>query len=157
MTAATADPNHVRGAEAQGLVPTDAGLIYFSSASGYTHRFVEKLDLPAGRAARLPVITREPTLGATAPFVLLTPTYGGGGSDGGEVPKQVIKFLNVPGNRTWIRGVIASGNTHFHEAYCLAGYIIARKCQVPLMYKFELMGTPEDVDRVRGGLEGLWT
>ncbi|RKW99341.1 class Ib ribonucleoside-diphosphate reductase assembly flavoprotein NrdI, partial [Corynebacterium diphtheriae] len=41
--------------------------------------------------------------------------------------------------------------------YCLAGYIISRKCQVPLMYKFELMGTPDDVERVRGGLEGLWT
>ena len=155
MTAATADPNHIRGAEAQGLVPTDAGLIYFSSASGYTHRFVEKLGLPAGRAARLPLITREPTLGATVPFVLLTPTYGGGGSDGGEVPKQVIKFLNVPGNRALIRGVLASGNTNFHEDYCAAGYIIARKCRVPLLYKFELMGTPEDVTAVRECLEGL--
>lgn len=151
-----ADPGHIRSAEAQGLVPTDAGLIYFSSASHYTHRFVRKLELPEDRVARLPLITREPTLGATAPYVLLTPTYGGGDGEG-AVPKQVIKFLNVPGNRRWIRGVIASGNTNFHEAYCLAGYIIARKCQVPLMYKFELMGTPEDVDRVRGGLEGLWT
>ena len=53
--------------------------------------------------------------------------------------------------------MIASGNTNFHEGYCLAGYIISRKCQVPLMYKFELMGTPDDVERVRGGLEGLWT
>ena len=149
MTVA-ADPSHIRSAEAQGLVPTDAGLIYFSSASNYTHRFVEKLELPEDRVARLPLITREPTLGATAPYVLMTPTYGGG-SGPGAVPKQVIKFLNVPENRHWIRGVIAS------EGYCLAGYIISRKCQVPLMYKFELMGTPDDVERVRGGLEGLWT
>ena len=155
MTVA-ADPGHIRSAEAQGLVPTDAGLIYFSSASNYTHRFVEKLELPEDRVARLPLITREPTLGATAPYVLMTPTYGGG-SGPGAVPKQVIKFLNVPENRHWIRGVIASGNTIFHEGYCLAGYIISRKCQVPLMYKFELMGTPDDVERVRGGLEGLWT
>ena len=155
MTVA-ADPSHIRSAEAQGLVPTDAGLIYFSSASNYTHRFVEKLELPEDRVARLPLITREPTLGATAPYVLMTPTYGGG-SGPGAVPKQVIKFLNVPGNRALIRGVIASGNTNFHEGYCLAGYIISRKCQVPLMYKFELMGTPDDVERVRGGLEGLWT
>ena len=155
MTVA-ADPSHIRSAEAQGLVPTDAGLIYFSSASNYTHRFVEKLELPEDRVARLPLITREPTLGATAPYVLMTPTYGGG-SRPGAGPKQVIKFLNVPENRHWIRGVIASGNTNFHEGYCLAGYIISRKCQVPLMYKFELMGTPDDVERVRGGLEGLWT
>ena len=98
MTVA-ADPSHIRSAEAQGLVPTDAGLIYFSSASGYTHRFVEKLELPEDRVARLPLITREPTLGATAPYVLMTPTYGGG-SGPGAVPKQVIKFLNVPENFT---------------------------------------------------------
>lgn len=155
MTTATAGPNHMRDAEAQGLVPTDARLIYFSSASGYTHRFVEKLGLPLGQAARLPLLTREPTLGATAPYVLLTPTYGGGGDTGGEVPKQVIKFLNVPGNRALIRGVIASGNTNFSGAYAAAGYIISRKCQVPLMYKFELMGTSEDVVAVREGLERL--
>ena len=154
MSPTPADQTHIRSAQAQGLTPTDAGLIYFSSASAYTHRFVQKLELPYGRAARLPLHTREPTLGATAPFVLLTPTYGGGDGDG-AVPKQVIKFLNVPGNRALIRGVIASGNTNFHEGYCLAGYIIARKCQVPLMYKFELMGTPDDVTAVREGLKGL--
>ena len=148
------DPNHIRSAAAQGLVPTQARLIYFSSTSEYTHRFVQKLELPAGSAARLPVITKEPTLEATAPFVLLTPTYGGGDGNG-AVPKQVIKFLNVAGNRSLLRGVIANGNTNFNEGYCLAGYIIARKCQVPLMYKFELMGTPEDVERVRAGLEGI--
>ena len=149
------DPHHIRSAAAQGLVPTDARLIYFSSASGYTHRFVQKLALPEGQTARLPVITKEPTLEATAPFVLLTPTYGGG--DGkGAVPKQVIKFLNVEGNRRLLQGVIASGNTNFNEGYCLAGYIIARKCQVPLMYKFELMGTSDDVTRVREGLEGIF-
>jgi len=155
LTAVTADPQHIRSAEAQGLRPTAARLIYFSSASGYTDRFVGKLGLPDGEAARLPLLTKDRTLQATEPYVLLTPTYGGGDGNG-AVPKQVIKFLNVAGNRELIRGVIASGNTNFNEGYCLAGYIIARKCQVPLMYKFELMGTPDDVLRVREGLEGLW-
>ena len=147
MTVA-ADPGHIRSAEAQGLVPTDAGLIYFSSASNYTHRFVEKLELPEDRVARLPLITREPTLGATAPYVLLTPTYGGG--DGpGAVPKQVIRFLNDEENRRHLRGVISAGNTNFGAGYGLAGDIIARKCGVPHLYSFELMGTPDDVVRVR--------
>ncbi|QCU78195.1 class Ib ribonucleoside-diphosphate reductase assembly flavoprotein NrdI [Citricoccus sp. SGAir0253] len=135
--------------------PTDARLVYFSSASGYTHRFVTKLGLDPEDTARLPLMTREPTLLATRPFVLVVPTYGGG--DGrGAVPKQVIKFLNVKANRDLIRGVIAAGNTNFFEAYGLAGDIIARKCQVPLMYRFELMGTPEDVTAVREGLERFW-
>ncbi|WP_413543426.1 class Ib ribonucleoside-diphosphate reductase assembly flavoprotein NrdI [Citricoccus nitrophenolicus] len=134
---------------------TGARLIYFSSASGYTHRFISKLGYPQGETARLPLITKEPTLLATEPYVLVLPTYGGGDGEG-AVPKQVIKFLNVESNRNLIRGVVAGGNTNFHEAYCLAGDIVARKCQVPLMYRFELMGTPEDVTAVREGLERFW-
>lgn len=41
------------------------------------------------------------------PFVLVTPTYGGGGSKG-AVPKPVIRFLNDENNRSFIRGVIAA-------------------------------------------------
>ena len=47
-------------------------LIYFSSVSNNTHRFVEKLGLPADR---LPVRTSDDTLLATEPFVLVTPTH----------------------------------------------------------------------------------
>lgn len=140
------------GSEPSGPV-TDARLIYFSSASDNTHRFVEKLGI---EAARLPLITREPTLTATAPFVLVLPTYGGINTDG-AVPKQVIKFLNKEQNRSLIRGVIGAGNTNFGETFCLAADIVAAKCKVPLLYRFELMGTSEDVDRVHRGLDRFWT
>jgi protein involved in ribonucleotide reduction len=129
-----------------------AKLIYFSSVSNNTHRFVEKLGLDA---VRLPLYTHEDTLFATEPFVLVLPTYGGG-NDGGAVPKQVIKFLNVEENRSLIRGVIAAGNTNFGDAYCLAGDVVAAKCRTQLLYRVELMGTPEDVERVRTGLEKFW-
>lgn len=129
-----------------------ARLIYFSSASNNTHRFVEKLGLDA---VRLPLHTRDETHLATEPFVLVVPTYGGG-NDGGAVPKQVVKFLNVEANRNLIRGVIAAGNTNFGDAFCLAGDIIAAKCRTQLLYRVELMGTPEDVERVRTGLEKFW-
>lgn len=155
MTSAVSESRPVGEADPQDPRRTGARLIYFSSASGYTHRFVTKLGFDEQDTARLPLITKEPTLLATRPFVLAVPTYGGG--DGkGAVPKQVIKFLNVKANRDLIRGVIAGGNTNFYEAYCLAGDIISRKCRVPLMYRFELMGTPEDVTAVREGLEGFW-
>lgn len=127
-------------------------LIYFSSVSGNTHRFVQKLGVPADR---LPLRTTDETLLATAPFILVTPTYGGG-PEGGAVPKQVIKFLNVLSNRTLIRGVIGAGNTNFHDSYCLAGDVIAAKCRTQLLYRVELMGTPEDVESVRNGLEKFW-
>ncbi len=132
---------------------TSSNLIYFSSASDNTHRFMVKLGMDA---ARLPIYTKEETLLAQEPFVLILPTYGGE-TRRGAVPKQVIKFLNVKENRDLIRGVIGAGNTNFGETYCLAGDIVAEKCKVQFLYRFELMGTQEDVARVREGLEEFWT
>jgi protein involved in ribonucleotide reduction len=128
-------------------------LIYFSSVSGNTARFVEKLGFPA---ERIPLLPSDEALYARDPFVLVLPTYGGG-EGRGAVPKQVIRFLNDEGNRSLIRGVIAAGNTNFGEGYCLAGDIIAAKCQVPLLYRVELFGTPDDVKAVQDGLEEFWT
>jgi protein involved in ribonucleotide reduction len=87
--------------------------------------------------------------------VLVLPTYGGGNGQG-AVPKQVIHFLNDEGNRSLIRGVIAAGNTNFGEAYCLAGDIVARKTGAPLLYRFEVFGTPDDREAVQIGLDTLW-
>ncbi|MCH8559104.1 class Ib ribonucleoside-diphosphate reductase assembly flavoprotein NrdI [Nesterenkonia sp. LB17] len=134
---------------------TSARLIYFSSVSNNTHRFVEKLQRGAGEVARLPLLTRDETLEAEQPFVLVLPSYGADAGEG-SVPKQVIKFLNVESNRNLLRGVIGAGNTNFHESYCIAGDIVAAKCGVPHLYRFELMGTPEDVATVEMGLEEFW-
>ncbi|MFZ2509591.1 MAG: class Ib ribonucleoside-diphosphate reductase assembly flavoprotein NrdI [Gordonia sp. (in: high G+C Gram-positive bacteria)] len=133
-------------------------IVYFSSVSENTRRFVEKTG---ARSRRIPLIDRSGAFRVEEPYVLVSPTYGGGkASDvgnaahagGGYVPKQVIRFLNDPHNRSLIRGVIAAGNTNFGAEFCLAGDIISRKCQVPYLYRFELMGTAEDVDCVRAGL-----
>ncbi|KSW30143.1 class Ib ribonucleoside-diphosphate reductase assembly flavoprotein NrdI [Cellulomonas sp. B6] len=129
-----------------------ADLVYFSSVSGNTHRFVQKLGLAS---QRIPLRPTDGFLNVTEPYVLVLPTYGGG-NEGGAVPKQVIRFLNDEGNRSHIRGVIAAGNTNFNEAYCIAGDVVALKCRVPLLYRFELMGTNEDVTRVREGLGQFW-
>jgi len=127
-------------------------LVYFSSASENTHRFVGRLGY---RSARIPLRRRDEPLTVGEGYVLFVPTYGGG-SVRGAVPKQVIAFLNDPRNRSLCRGVIASGNTNFGEAYCLAGDIIASKLGVPFLYRYELLGTPTDVARVRQGLEDFW-
>jgi protein involved in ribonucleotide reduction len=128
-------------------------LVYFSSVSGNTARFIEKLG---ARSVRIPLHSSDVPLVVDEPYILVTPTYGGGqgrGEEKGAVPKQVIRFLNDERNRRLIRGVISAGNTNFGEHYCLAGDIISRKCHVPHLYRLEVFGTPEDVDRVSEGLE----
>jgi len=137
---------------AERVSTTDADLIFFSSVSGNTAHFIAKLGLPA---ARIPLYPSDPPLQATRPFVLVLPTYGAGEGTG-AVPKQVIRFLNDPGNRALIRGVIAAGNTNFGTGYGIAGDIVAEKCGIPCLYRFELCGTPDDVDIVRTGLEQFW-
>ncbi|SFA79717.1 protein involved in ribonucleotide reduction [Poseidonocella pacifica] len=121
-------------------------IVYFSSASGNTHRFVERLALPA---ARLP---RGEAPGV--PFVLICPTYSDH-TGAGAVPKPVIHLLNRPESRALLRGVIGAGNRNFGETFALAARIIARKCNVPLLYRFELAGTETDIARVRAGLQHL--
>lgn len=126
-------------------------LVYFSSESENTRRFVERLGLPA---LRIPLETRS-RLNVTEPYILIVPSYGGGGI-AGAVPAQVIRFLNNPVNRALLRGVIASGNRNFGEGFCRAGDVIAQKCQVPYLYRFELLGTEQDIENVRKGVSEFW-
>ncbi|ORB34009.1 class Ib ribonucleoside-diphosphate reductase assembly flavoprotein NrdI [Mycobacterium persicum] len=130
-------------------------LVYFSSVSENTHRFVQKLGLPATR------IPLHGGIEVDEPYVLILPTYGGGRvtpklNAGGYVPKQVIAFLNNERNRALLRGVIAAGNTNFGPEFGYAGDVVARKCDVPYLYRFELMGTEDDVAAVRAGLAEFW-
>lgn len=127
-------------------------IVYFSSATENTHRFVQRLGFPAHR---IPLRANDPFLEVTEEYVLFVPSYGGGDLKK-AVPKQVIKFLNHKPNRDLCRGVISSGNTNFGDAYCIAGYVLQRKLQVPFLYKYELLGTPQDVETVRKGLIEFW-
>lgn len=128
-------------------------MVYFSSATENTKRFVNRLGFPA---SRIPLRPRDPFLTVDEDYVLFLPTYGGGNVRG-AVPKQVIKFLNNEQNRSHCVGVIASGNTNFGEAYGLAGDIVAQKLGVPHLYKYELLGTDLDVQRVQEGLNKFWS
>ncbi|MBE8526397.1 class Ib ribonucleoside-diphosphate reductase assembly flavoprotein NrdI, partial [Amycolatopsis sp. H6(2020)] len=147
----TIDPNtppHPRAA-----APQDPLVVYFSSISGNTAKFVAKLGFPT---VRIPLRTGEDTPIMDRPFVLCVPTYGRPRS-GETIPPQVMKFLREPRNRELMLGVMGAGNTNFGEDFGIAADKIAAKCQVPVLYKFELMGTSEDVTRVHEGLTAFWT
>lgn len=127
-------------------------IVYFSSTSENTHRFVQKVTCVSHR---IPLNLQEHMV-VDSEYILICPTYSGGGKNTrghvdtrGAVPKQVIHFLNDEHNRKLCRAVIGTGNTNFGDSFALAGPIIAAKVGVPLAYQFELSGTQEDVARVQ--------
>lgn len=136
------------------LPPTESPhLVYFSSASENTHRLVQRLRHPS---VRIPLRPRtEGMIRVSRPYVLVVPSYGGGDAKK-AVPRQVITFLNDPQNRSLIRGVVTAGNTNFGEDYCIAGPVIAKKCGVPELYRFELLGNAHDVKTIDHGLDEFW-
>lgn len=128
-------------------------IVYFSNYSGNTKRFVEKLGLTSHQ---IPIKWNadEPLL-VDSEYVLVVPTYGAG-RDTYAVPLSVIKFLNIPENRTNAVAVIGTGNTNFGEHYCLAAEIISDKLGIPLLYRVEVLGTPDDVEQVTERIQKLW-
>ncbi|WP_241178527.1 class Ib ribonucleoside-diphosphate reductase assembly flavoprotein NrdI, partial [Enterobacter asburiae] len=52
-----------------------SGLVYFSSSSENTLRFIERVGLPA---VRIPLNERE-RIRVDEPYILVVPSYGGGG------------------------------------------------------------------------------
>lgn len=133
-------------------------VVYFSSASENTARFIANCRLQDDgiNVYRIPLQPKDAPLEVREPYIIVVPTYGGG-TPGKAVPIQVKRFLNDPDNRSFIRGVVASGNTNFGEAFCAAGYMVAAKCHVPFMYAFELIGTPQDVSKVHAGIVDFFT
>ncbi len=128
-------------------------VVYFSSVSENTKRFVEKLGL---HSVRIPLKTDEAAnFTYDKDSILVVPTYGSG-EEKTTVPKQVIKFLNNPENRKHIKGVIATGNTNFGESFGLAGDIVSEKLGVPLIQRVEILGTPEDIELIKERLALLW-
>ena len=128
-------------------------VVYFSSATENTHRFVQKLGFPS---VRIPLRRTDEPLKVNEPYVLVCPTYGGGASishqNSRPVPTQVIKFLNDEHNRSFIRAVIAGGNSNFGADFGKAGDVISAKCKVPYVYRFELLGNDDDIKICREGL-----
>ena len=111
---------------------------------------MEKLGFPA---ERIPLSWDSASpLEVDEDFILVTPTYGGG-NDNSTVPKQVVKFLNSPVNRGYLKGIIGTGNTNFGEHYCKAAEIISKKTGVPILDRVEIFGTPEDIERVRNKID----
>lgn len=127
-------------------------VVYFSSVSGQTHRFVEKLGLD--RVHRIPISRGDEALTVDRPYILITPTYGAGNGHR-PVPPQVVRFLNNEDNRTLLRGVIGGGNRNYGNYFCYAGELISKKCDVPLLGKFEVFGLPGEAEEMKTRIDNF--
>lgn len=103
--------------------------IVYYSMTGNVHRFIAKTELDAKPIGDYDI---------NDPFVLVTNTLGFG-----EVPAPVSAFLARNGR--WLAGVAASGNRNWGGSFAKAADIIAQQYKVPVLHKFELSGTDEDV------------
>lgn len=114
-------------------------IVYFSSKTGNTKKFVSKLDFENSLEISKDLILQKP-------YILVLPTYAK--SDGTKaLHKSVVTFLNA--NHKLIKGVVAGGNRNFGRYFGYAGDIIQYKCNVEILHKFELCGSEYDVDITR--------
>ncbi|WP_066586439.1 class Ib ribonucleoside-diphosphate reductase assembly flavoprotein NrdI [Cellulomonas timonensis] len=126
-------------------------LYYYSSASGLVRSFAERLERPVFNLAE-----REHRLSEVdGPWVLLTPSYKTGNDSNDTIPEAVRRFLRSEANRRRLVGVMGSGNRNFGQHYQMAAREIARRSGRPMLFEFELAGTPWDVEEGRAILEQL--
>lgn len=114
---------------------------YYSSASGLVASFANRLERPVFNLAEREHRTSE----TDGPWVLLTPSYKTGNDRNDTVPAAVLRFLRSPNNRRRLVGVIGSGNRNFGAHYQLAARKVAERSGRPMLFEFELAGTPWDV------------
>lgn len=124
---------------------------YYSSASGLVRSFAERLDRPAYNLAEREHRRSE----ADGPWVLLTPSYKTGNDRNDTIPEGVRRFLASPVNRRRLVGVLGSGNRNFGTHYQRAARVVAERSGRPVLFEFELAGTPWDVAECREILERL--
>lgn len=105
--------------------------ILYDTMTKNVERFTKKLNLPVTQIQEDMVVEED--------FVLITYTTGFG-----NVPEKVEKFLEK--NATRLKGVSASGNRNWGDMFAASADKISRKYNVPIVSKFELSGTSNDVE-----------
>jgi len=120
--------------------------VYFSSSgSGMVKQFATRLGRPVFDLGDRDVRRSVPE----GPWVLLTPSYKTGNPDNDTLPEPVRRFLRNPLTRRRLVGIMGSGNRNFGAHYQAAAHHIARASRRPILFEFELQGTPWDLERAR--------
>lgn len=117
-------------------------LIVFDSKTGNVERFVQKVEMES--------LKIESGLIIPEPFVLITYTTGFG-----QVPPSVVEFLKE--NHHNMQAVAASGNRNWGQNFGKSADIISDLYNVPVIGKFEMFGTTNDVNNFIEGVMEIET
>ena len=109
-------------------------LIVYDSMTGNVQRFVDKLNTNS--------VKLHNDLIVNEPYILVTYTIGFG-----EIPESTYNFLKH--NSKYLIAVASSGNMNWGSNYGKAADKIANNFNVPLIMKFELSGTNEDINKFK--------
>lgn len=111
-------------------------IIVYASKTHNVERFCKKIS----KYKSVRVEEYDPSMGS---FVLITYTTGFG-----EAPEEVHNFLSMYSNR--MVGVCASGKQSWKlfGTYCKSADVIHEQYGVPILLKFEMAGTQQDVDKL---------
>lgn len=112
-------------------------VVYFSF-SGNVRRFIKRTEL----TNVMEITQNNCSERMDEPFILVTGTIGFG-----EVPPPVQSFLDI--NHDLLQAVAASGNRNWGQNFAKAGRSISERYQVPLLMKFELYGTTNDISEFK--------
>lgn len=117
----------------------DEVLVVYDTMTGNVRRFVNKLP----KQFKCYHISEYD---GTSPFVLVTYT-----TNFGEVPETTTKFLKQHGDK--MLGVSSSGNKNWGRFFGIAADKISTMYKVPLISKFELQGTEQDIKNFIEGVD----
>jgi protein involved in ribonucleotide reduction len=107
-------------------------LIVYDSLTGNVQRFINKIN-------NKKVLKISENLTINEPYILVTYTTGFG-----MIPDSTQFFISK--NKNFIKGVACSGNRNWGTNFGKAGDEISYELNIPLLLKFELSGTDEDVE-----------
>ena len=116
---------------------------YWSSNSGNTTTLAQKLHTPTHRI--------NGDIGAYT--ILMLPTYEQP-KQGDYIPRQVRQWVSR--NGIWVIGIIGTGNLSFGYSYCQAAHDLSQCLNVPVLYRCELRGTPQDIRGIDQGIKEHW-
>ncbi|ALS22111.1 class Ib ribonucleoside-diphosphate reductase assembly flavoprotein NrdI [Paenibacillus naphthalenovorans] len=105
-------------------------LVVYDSMTGNVERFVKKLGVKNVKIHKELIVNE--------PFILITYTTGFG-----QLPQSTTNFLSK--NNRYIIAVASSGNRNWGKNYGFAAELISKQYDVPIILKFELSGTEDDI------------